>query len=87
MARAIGKTRIAQAGHDRRASDQTPRNNNTTGRTTPAHGQTGATRFSGVTKISSRIPAAAASRASVDRQRPDRQEGEIPEEIHASCTG
>ena len=53
-----------------------------TGRTTPAQGQIGATRLSGVTKISSKIPAAAASRGPVQRQRPDRQESEIPEQIH-----
>ena len=64
MARAIGKTRIAQVAP--RPPRQRPRCRaavSTTGTTTPAHGQTGATRFRGVTKISSSIPAAAARRA------------------------
>ena len=69
MARAIGRTSIEQAGQDRRASEIPPARTSNTGRTTPTHGQSGATRFKGLTKTSSRIPAA---RERVSIARPDR---------------
>jgi len=69
IATAIGRTNIAQAGRDRRASETTPASTSDNGMTTPAHGQIGPTRFKGLTKISSRIPAA--------RDRLSRESGQI----------
>src|ERR1700722_5294069 len=63
MARPMGKTRIPQANGDRRNSEIPPRNRSAIGMATPSQGQSGATRFKGLTKISSSAPAAEASRA------------------------
>ena len=63
-------------------SDQTPRNNNRTGRTTPAHGQHRSNQVERSDEDLEQDARGGLEAGPVDWQRPDRQESEIPEAIH-----